>query len=1476
MAWGINHVITLVSAIAHLITNAPWAVRDASSWLIQSLMPPAYQRSLPATSSSATTFATAVLSAFSSSTTSLVPTASSVLRPFVTTVTATTTSTVTTTTTIGFSTFSPSSTPGFFDSNNMRMPPSEIVRLQVQPGLAYNGHILSQLEIFIIVASFMALLRVLLYLRERIAPSSSQEQQQEQGQGQQGLEEQQSEMFTAPVNCRFPTLPLPPVEESRLWLDRYFITCGQFFDRSSWTASSSTCVTWICWLFGFPLSVIFRLFIMIVYVSYLTIALSAGVAILHIEQFHANAPPAELLLDILFGTVVDPRQVFEESKWPKTRLALAVLRRQYPQSDLLDTRSQQNRFEVPYSPESSVQGTAAGAPSSRELELVQQLELADERARESLRESTCQLESKGKQIDRLQGQLNELRHQLHREMQDGETERLAVVSVRSQLAEAEKATKKERLGRKLAEEKHAAAQQKQSELEESFRLSLSAAQQQPQDDLKAIKAMLDEANARAEQVSSAAFAMQQELAAKSTELEQLKALASTATTSQQALTARGEEIEIIKRMAQKEISAKSKEIEKVKSQAQEEVLASKKEVEETTAKAAKVVTLQKAKIAKLEESLQKAKDQNLTALLAQEKAEVARLMALGTKVQEERDQARSAVEAREERLKKLELELENLKAADRARAQLASTVAKKAPGLEASRWATPQSAADQIRDTKMDLDGEDADTKSAGLFGATPIGLFGAKIQPFQPGSGFTVFDSKPQTKQQSQFSGFGSQQQGSQQQASQSSPFTGFGSQQQGSQPSAIGNNGFGSVSSFGRTGFGSNQPSALENSGFGGIPKSHQTSGFGNVGFGNAQQNSGAVVIPGLTLLDQSQQQGQVHSPDHNMTDQDAPAAQPAPSIFDMFRGSNNQGPPKQPASTQDAFRPATLQPFQHTLTLEGFGSNQNNAQSSGTSFMSPPAVTGFSVVDDTATPRYGRAGAMSWYQAYTARTVNDRAVEEKTQKAWDEGRQAPRASAADLERRAVRALPPPKTGLVVMPTPETPTNQVIGQGHLETASSHSPCYDQPDHSPKIASTGLQKPPKPQSAPTATETPSTSVPLSTLKDESGNVISPAFVPNATSFKTSPKHRKPVPPSVAATLDTPINLNRPSPPYRPSTSSSAGYAQLQSAQIPSSRYHPGAFKMKPSPLAQVINTQASKPRPASRLSNEQSDDETPSESDDDYESDQVSTTSAQEQDTEFENPTTPPKRVSPASSTATSQEGSNSDDDNDDDNNAVFEDIDLSLDNIPSTLTEVLSLEPISPERPHDLTKNEASSSETKPETETETGNDKNNSKNSKAHGHQRQHSKTRPAPSEASSPVSNKRTCQASSPSSDSPESPQSDASPQKRHAGQFRPMVTDPKIDATSYKGRDWAYIHHMAFLDDPEEFDGEGPFPHSKDLETQLPRTIYGCRDLKCVRKVVAHDCVLTLARRLGKEQEEEKEKGSLGTQTRAEATEVIDL
>ena len=1375
------------------------------------------------------------------------------------------------------------------------MPPSELVRVQFQPGLAYNGHILSQLEIFLIVASIMALLRVLLWARERIAPypSSSQQQRQVQGQGQ------QSEMFTAPVDSPptwFPTLPLPPVEESRLWLDRYFITYEQLFDKRNWTSTSSICVTWICWLFGFPLSVIFRLFVMIIYVCFLTITLSAGVAILHIEHLHANAPPAELLLDILFGMVIDPRGRFQDFKWPKTRLALAVLRRQYPQSDLLDTRSQQNRFEVPYSPESSVQGTAAGAPSSRELELVQQLELADERARESLRESLCQLESKSKQIDKLQGQVNQLRRQLQSEMQDVETERLAVVSVRSQLAEAEKATKKERLGRKLAEEKHAAAQQKQCEMEESFRLSLSAAQQQPQDDLKAIKAMLDEANARAEQVSSAALAMQQELAAKTTELEQVKALASTATTSQQTLTASREEIEIIKRMAQKEISAKTKEIEKVKSQAKEEVLASKKEAEETTAKASKVVTLQKAKIAKLEESLQKAKDENLTALLAQEKAEVARLMALGTQVQEERDQARSAVEAREERLKKLELELENLKAADRTRTQLASTVVKKAPGLEASRWATTQSAADQKGDTKMDLDGEDADTKSAGLFGAKPVGLFGAKVQPFQPGSGFTVFASKPQTKQQSQFSGFESQQQGSQQQVSQPSPFTGFGSQQQGSQPSAFANNGFGGVSSFGRTGFGSNQPSAFGTSGFGGISKSHQTSTFGSMGFGNAQQNSEPVVIPGLTLLDQNQQQGQVHSPDNKMMDQDAPAAQPAPSIFDMFRGSNNQGPPKKPASTQDAFRPATLQPFQHTLTLEGFGSNQNNAQSSGNGFVSPPAITGFSVVDDTATPRYERASAMSWYQEYTARAVNDRAFEAETQKAWDEGRKAPQASTADLERRAVRALPPPKTGLVVTPTPKTPTNLVTGQGHLETASSHSPCYDQPDRSSVTASTGLQKPPKPQSASTATETPSTSVPLSTLKDESGNVTSPPFVPNSTSFKTLPKHSKPVPPSVAATLETPISPNRPSPPSFP-----AGYAQLQSAQIPSLRYHPGPFKMKPSPLAQVINTRASKPRPASRLSNElrisdmigqdsgdesdsQSEDETSSDSDDD-ESDRVSTTSAQEQDTEFENPTTPPKRVSPASSTATSQEGPNSDNDDDDDNDAVFEDIDLSLGNIPSALAEVLSLEPVSPKRPHDLTKNEASSVKTKPKTESETDNvnvnDNDNSKNSEV-VHQQQPSKTRPAPSAPSSPVSNKRTCQASSPSPSSPESSSQDSnSPQKRHQGHFRPMVTDTKLDAAASKGRDWAYVHHMAFLDDPEELDGEGPFPHSKDLETNLPRrTIYGCRDPTCVRKLVAHDCVLTLARKLGREQEKEKEKekekGSTGPQTRAEATEVIDL
>lgn len=207
-------------------------------------------------------------------------------------------------------------------------------------------------------------------------------------------------------------------------------------------------------------------------------------------------------------------------------------------------------------------------------------------------------------------------------------------------------------------------------------------------------------------------------------------------------------------------------------------------------------------------------------------------------------------------------------------------------------------------------------------------------------------------------------------------------------------------------------------------------------------------------------------------------------------------------------------------------------------------------------------------------------------------------------------------------------------------------------------------------------------------------------------------------------------------------------------------------------------------------------------------------------------------------------QEGFSSDDEDD----AEFEDVDLSL---PSALMETLSLEPVLSKRQHDLTNNDATSAEpeagkaqasedrdTKPvlskrphdlikteaisaESETDNAKDSEN-----------QHTKS--ATSEAS-PLASKRPCQASCPGSS-----QGDTSSQKSHEGQLRPIVTDSKVDAKSCKGRDWAYEHHIAFLDDPTELHGDGPYPHSRDLETKHPRTIYGCRDLQCVKKVVAHD------------------------------------
>lgn len=241
-------------------------------------------------------------------------------------------------------------------------------------------------------------------------------------------------------------------------------------------------------------------------------------------------------------------------------------------------------------------------------------------------------------------------------------------------------------------------------------------------------------------------------------------------------------------------------------------------------------------------------------------------------------------------------------------------------------------------------------------------------------------------------------------------------------------------------------------------------------------------------------------------------------------------------------------------------------------------------------------------------------------------------------------------------------------------------------------------------------------------------------------------------------------------------------------------------------------------------------------------------------------------------------QEGSSSDDEDD----AEFEDVDLSL---PSTLMEMLSLEPVLSKRPHDLTNNEATSvdseagngqasenQDTKPVTSKRphdlTKTEATSAEFETDNGKDSENQDTKSATSEAS-PLGNKRPCQASSPGAS-----QGDTSSQKSREGQLRPIVTDSKVDAKSCKGRDWAYEHHIAFLDDPNELHGEGPCPHSRDLETKHPRTIYGCRDVKCVKKVVAHDCVMTLARQLGKEQAEEK--WSISTQPRAEATEVIDL
>lgn len=1150
MAWGINHVIMCVSAVAHYIANAPWAVRDASfSWFVQNLMPNSYQRSLPATpatSSSSSTFTTAVLSALSSSTSSLVSGSSSVLRPFVTTATATTTLTVTTTKTYHWS--SPSSSPGSFDSYAVRMPPapaSQVVPVTFQPGLVYNGYRFTEWEVFGLVAVLMLLLLVLQWTVAHIVPCFQWVYRRVLRIPSPPEQSQLPMLCTAPIYIyrsvsqddpwQLPTPPQPPHFKFAAWLDDFVIKYAQLFDIHNWTKSSSICIRWICWLIEFPAVVILRLFMLAIYVCSLAVVLTMFFAIFQVQELYSATPPCKLLRDILCGTVTDPLQTFEDSKWPKSRLALAVLLRQYHQSALFDTRTKQNCFTVPYTPGNSVQATATAVAnvtsSSRELELAEELDLAHDRARQSQREhqvtqtslkaSVYQLDQQRQHIAKLESQYQALRCQNQSDKQEGESERLAVASVRSQLADAVKAAKQERLGRKLAEEKHVQAEKKHSALEESFRLSLSAAQQQPQGELDSLKALLEASNTRGEQLSSAGLEIQQELVARTQEVEQLKGLAATAATAQQTLTARGEEIEKLKSMAQEEISAKEAEVDDIR------------------AKATKLVSALKSKIKKLEESSQQSKDEDLASALAKEKAETARLMTLGQKVQAERDQARSASEAQEEKLQKLLAQVEKLKALAKTQDQLVLMAVKNA-GLAGSRFATDRSAVDKSGDTDMDLDGQHTGAKSAG---------FGAKPQ---------------NNKQGSEVSGFGTRQQDIQ-----PSPFATLGTNQQGTQPSAFGNNGFGRASSFGNAGFGSNQPSNFGNAGFGG-QKNHQASGFGNAGFGNAQQNSQPVRIPGLTLLGQNPQPAQV--PDLDMMDQDAPGAQPP--FFGMLQQQNNQGSAGRLAALQDAFEP---------VTLEGSGSNQNNAQPSGNGFMDTPTASEPVPLDPKLFEKVS-----AWHQKNDDTAAANRASLREREKAWAQGRSPPKASQDTMERRAVRALPPPRTGLVANKTQKTSTDQSIGQALLETASKVSPCSDRAAHNSVTRSLGLRFSSKPQSGSKATEKAAASVPLSILKDESGNAISPEFAPNSTSFTNTPEGKhKPMPPSVAAAQDTPSAPVRTSPNYTPTTPSSSGYAHLPTARIPSSKHEPGAFKMKPSPLAQAMSARASQAKPSAHLSKE-------------------------------------------------------------------------------------------------------------------------------------------------------------------------------------------------------------------------------------------------------------------------------------------------